>query len=297
MRYFLAVAETLHFGRAASKLHMAQPNLSLQIQKIEQALGHALFNRTTRGVTLTAAGAFLAQRAEELQTSFDESLQSAQRIGKGEEGTLSVGFSGSAMYGQLPFVLDHFRRLYPKVHVNLREMYAHEQQPLLLNGAMDVGFIRDGTPTDGLHMIPLSREPFHAAFPQSHKLAKVQGSLSPQELRDEKFVLFNPRIARLAFDRTLAVCAAAGFNPEIVLEAPQWVTIISLVAAGMGVSVAPASVARLNIPGAVFRPLRSKAWSSVDLWTESSLRNPATTHLLTIAKKVFAKNTAKSSDK
>jgi len=127
MRYFLAVAETLHFGRAASKLRMAQPNLSLQIRRIEQALGYALFIRSTRGVALTPAGEFLAARVGSLQTSFDEAIHTAQRIAAGEEGTLSVGFSGSAMYGQLPFVLDRFRRRYPKVQVQLREMYAHEQ--------------------------------------------------------------------------------------------------------------------------------------------------------------------------
>ncbi len=295
MRYFLAVAETLHFGRAASKLRIAQPNLSLQVRKIEQALGHALFLRTTRGVKLTAAGAFLAQRAEELQTRFDDAIQTTQRIGKGEEGTLSVGFSGSAMYGQLPFVLDQFRRRFPKVRVQLREMYAPEQTPLLLNGSLDVGFIRDGTPTEGLRMTPLSREPFHAVFPHSHKLADVSGPLAPRELKNERFVLFTPRIARLAFERTLAVCTAAGFTPEISLEAPQWVTIVSLVAAGMGVSIAPASVARLNIPGAVFRPIRSKAWSSIDLWTENSMRNPAAAHLLAIAKEEFAKISIKGS--
>jgi len=288
MRYFLAVAETLHFGRAASKMRIAQPNLSLQVRKIEEALGHALFIRTTRGVQLTAAGAYLAQRAQELQTGFDDAIHTAQRIGQGEEGMLSVSFSGSAMYGQLPFVLDQFRRRYPKIEVRLREMYAHEQVPLLLNGSLDVGFIRDGTHTEGLRMTPLSHEPFHAVFPQSHRLAAASGLLSPRELRDERFVLFTPRIARLAFERTLAVCTAAGFTPDISLEAPQWVTIVSLVAAGMGVSIAPASVARLNIPGAVFRPLRSKAWSSVDLWTEETIRNPAAARLLDIAKYEFS---------
>jgi DNA-binding transcriptional LysR family regulator len=295
MRYFLAVAETQHFGRAATKLRMAQPNLSLQIRRTEQALGLALFIRTTRGVTLTPAGKFLASRAGSLQTSFDEAIHTAQRIAEGEEGVLSVGFIGSAMYGQLPFVLDRFRRRYPKVQVQLREMYAHEQQPLLLDGTLDVGFIRDGAPAEGLRMTPLSRETFHAVFPQSHRLAKERGPIAPEDLKAERFVLFSPRIARLAFERTLNVCTAAGFTPEIVLEAPQWVTIISLVAAGMGVSVTPANVARLNIPGAVFRPLRSKAWSSIDLWTENIVRNPAAAHLLAIAKEEFAKTSRKVS--
>lgn len=287
LRYFLAVAETLHFGRAAKKLRMAQPNLSLQIRKIEKALGHTLFIRTTRGVALTPAGIFLAARAGSLQTSFDEAIQTAQRIADGQEGTLTVGFSGSAMYSRLPFVLDRFRQLYPKVEVQLREMYAHEQQPLLLNRKLDVGFIRDGAPAQGLSMIPLSREPFCAVFPQSHQFAKSNDPMAARELKDERFVLFTPRIARLAFERTLEVCTSGGFSPDIVLEAPQWVTIVSLVAAGMGISIAPTSVKRLNIPGAVFRPLRSKGWSSIDVWTGDVVRSPGVNHLLAIAKEEF----------
>jgi DNA-binding transcriptional LysR family regulator len=287
MRYFQAVAETLHFGRAAKKLRMAQPNLSLQIRKIEKALGHTLFIRTTRGVALTPAGTFLATRVGSLQTSFDEAIQTAQRIGEGQEGTLTVGFSGSAMYSRLPFVLDRFRRLYPKVEVQLREMYAHEQQPLILNGKLDVGFIRDGAPAQGLSMIPLSHEPFCAVFPQSHRFSTNNEPMAPRELKGERFVLFTPRIARLAFERTLEVCTSGGFTPDIVLEAPQWVTIVSLVAAGMGISIAPTSVQRLNIPGAVFRPLRSKGWSSIDVWTADAVRSPGVSHLLAIAKEEF----------
>jgi DNA-binding transcriptional LysR family regulator len=292
MRYFLAVAETLHFGRAASQLRIAQPNLSLQIKKIEQALGHALFTRTTRGVALTPAGQFLAGRAAILRGSFEEAIRIARRIGEGAEGTLSVGFSGSAMYGRLPFVLDHFRRLYPRVQVQLREMYAHEQQPLLLDGTLDVGFVRDGARVPGLKMCSLSREPFVAVLPQSHPLARRATSMPPSALQEDAFVLFSPRIARLAFERTLAVCTADGFTPNITLEAPQWVTIVSLVAAGMGVSIAPESVSRLRIPGAIFRPLRSRGTSSIDLWTETPIRNPSATHLVKIARDEFKqKNT------
>lgn len=190
MRYFLAVAETLHFGRAASQLRIAQPNLSQQIKKIEQALGHALLTRTTRGVALTPAGQFLAGRAATLRGSFEDAIRTARRIGEGAEGTLSIGFSGSAMYGRLPFVVDHFRRLYPKVQVQLREMYAHEQQPLLLDGTLDVGFIRDGARLPGLKMSSLSKEPFVAVLPQSHRLAMKHAAMLPSALQDEAFVLF-----------------------------------------------------------------------------------------------------------
>ncbi len=289
MRYFLAVAETLHFGRAASKLGIAQPNLSLQIKRTEEALGYPLFERTTRGVTLTSVGAYLAKRAEVLQANFEDAIRTAQQIGRGEEGTLSIGFSGSAMYSRLPLALERFRRQHPRIVVQLREMYAHEQMPLLLDGTLDVGFIRDGSPTPGLRMTPLMREPFNAVFPQSHAMAKNKEPIWPRVLRDEQFVLFSPRIARLAFHRTVGVCQADGFTPEISLEAPQWVTIVSLVAAGMGISLAPACVTKLNIPGVVFRPLRSKCWSSIDVWTKTNLANPAAKSLLAIAREEFSK--------
>ena len=294
LRYFLAVVETLHFSRAAAKLGMAQPNLSLQIRKFEEALGCALFERTTRGVVLTSAGTYLARRAEMLQTQFEEVIDMTQQIGRGEEGALAIGFSGSAMYGRLPLALERFRRQYPRVAVQLREMYAPDQIPLLLDGTLDVGFIRDGTPTSGLKMTPLTRELFHALLPQSHPLATEKGALRPRALRNERFVLFAPRIARLAFERTMQVCQADGFTPEISLEAPQWVTIVSLVAAGMGVSLAPASVNKLNIPGVVFRPLRSKGWSSVDVWTKLHPPNPAARVLLKIAQEEFSANEPKS---
>jgi DNA-binding transcriptional LysR family regulator len=287
MRYFLAVADTLHFGRAAERLGVAQPNLSLQIKKSEEALGYPLFERNRRGVTLTPVGAYLARRAEVLQANFDEVVRTAQQIGRGEEGTLSIGFSGSAMYSRLPLALERFRRKHPRVIVQLREMYAPDQIPLLLDGTLDVGFIRDGTSAQGLRKTPLMREPFYAVLPQSHPKAREQGPLWPRELSEDQFVLFSPRIARLAFHRTMEVCQADGFTPEIVLEAPQWVTIVSLVAAGMGVSIAPACVNNLNIPGVVFRPLRSKGWSSIDMWTRTSASNPAAKAIMVIAREEF----------
>lgn len=292
VRSFLAVADTLHFGRAAEKLGVAQPNLSVQIRKTEEALGYSLFERTAHGVTLTPVGAYLAQRAQVLQANFDEMVRTAQQIGRGEEGSLSIGFSGSAMYSRLPLALERFRRKYPRVIVQLREMYAPDQTPLLLDGTLDVGFIRDGSPAHGLRKTPLVREPFYAVLPQSHLKAKEQGPLWPRELREEQFVLFTPRIARLAFHRTMEVCQTDGFTPEIILEAPQWVTIISLVAAGMGVSIAPKCVSKLKIPGVIFRPLRSKGWSSIDVWTRASTCNPAAKGLLAIAKEEFTENNA-----
>jgi len=285
-RYFLAVVETRHFGRAAQKLGVAQPNLSLQIKKIEHALGHALFARTTRGVTMTAAGAFLAKRAELLLTNFQDAIQTAQRIGRGEEGSLTIGFSGSAMYSRTPRVIEQFRRRYPNVVVQLRELYPNEQMPLLLDGTLDIGFIRDGSTTPGLQMTPLLRERFVAVLPKGHAMAHRR-SISPRDLKDEPFVLFSPKLATLCHQRIIDLCEANGFTPEIAQEAPQWVTISTLVAAGLGVSLAPACTARLNIPDVVYRTLRSKGWTSIDAWTKTGATNPAINVLLTIARQAF----------
>jgi DNA-binding transcriptional LysR family regulator len=285
-RYFLAVAETLHFGRAAAKLGVAQPNLSQQIKKIETALGHVLFERTTRGVTLTPVGTFLAKRVELLQANLQDAIQTAERIGRGEEGSLSIGFSGSAMYSRTPRAIERFRRCFPKVAVQLRELYAYEQMPLLLDGTLDVGFIRDGPATTGLHMTPLLREHFVAVLPRRHSLAH-RTSICPKELKNDRFVLFSPKIAKLSYDRIMDLCESDGFTPEIVQEAPQWLTVCTLVAAGMGVSLAPACIARVNISDVVYRPLRSKAWSSIDAWTKTEAANPAINALLTIGKEEF----------
>jgi DNA-binding transcriptional LysR family regulator len=291
-RYFLAVAETLHFGRAAQKLGVAQPNLSQQIKNLETALGYALFERTTRGVKLTAVGSFLWQRVELLQANSQETIQTAQRIGRGEEGSLSIGFSGSAMYSTTPRVVEKFRRFYPKVVVQLRELYAHEQMPLLIDGVLDVGFIRDGAPTPGLRMTPLSRERFVAVLPEGHPTAP-QRSIAPKQLKDDPFVLFSPKIARLSYEHIMDLCKADGFVPQILQEAPQWVTVCNLVAAGMGVSFAPACISRLSISGIVYRRLRSKAWSTIDAWTTITPTNPAVKPLLDIAEQEFRKAQSK----
>lgn len=285
-RYFLAVAETLHFGQAAEKLGVAQPNLSQQIKKLEKALGHDLFERTTRGVKLTAVGCFLAKRAELLQGDFQEAIQTAQRIGRGEEGSLAIGFSGSAMYGQTPRVIEKFRRRCPKVVVQLRELYAHEQMPLLLDGTLDVGFIRDGWATPGLQVTPLLRERFVAVLPEKHPMARGK-AIAPRQLKDDPFVLFSPKIAKLSYERIIDLCKVDGFVPQVVQEAPQWVTVCNLVAAGMGVSFAPACISRLSISGIVYRPLLCNGWSAIDAWTKIAPESPAVQTLLGIAVEEF----------
>src|ERR1700759_1250605 len=169
LRYFLAVAETLHFGRAAAKLGMAQPPLSQQIRQLEEILGAALFERTTRGVTLTPAGTMLRERATATMTRLADDMEQTRRGARGEEGRLTVGFSGSVMFTELPMAIQAYRRTYPRVEVRLREMWTSDQLAALTDGSIDVGFLRDGERRPELAMTALVPEPFHLALPAGHR--------------------------------------------------------------------------------------------------------------------------------
>lgn len=230
MRYFLAVAETLHFSKAAAHLGMAQPPLSQQIRNLERILGYPLFDRTTRGVRLTRVGQYFRERAQNTLAKMRDDVEMARRLGSGQEGVLTVGFSGSVMLTTLPKAIERYRRFYPRVELRLREVVTAEQAPSLLNGTLDLGFLRDAEPQDGLLMESILRERFLVVLPARHKLA-ASATIRPNDLRNEPFILFARRMGPLAFDRTLACCE--GFQPNIVQEAPQWPTLVRLVAAGL----------------------------------------------------------------
>ena len=282
LRYFLTVAETLHFGKAAEKLGMAQPPLSQQIKNLERILGYPLFDRTTRGVKLTAVGEFFRERARHSLERMRDDIEITRRLGSGKEGVLNVGFSGSVMFTGLPKAIETYRRRYPKVELRLRELVTAEQIPGLLDGSLSIGFMRDGEARDGLSIESILHEQFVAALPSSHHLAGKKTPLSPAALKDEPFVLFARRMGNLAFDRTVACCEAAGFRPNIVQDAPQWPTTLRLVAAGLGVTLVPSCVQSLTMPGVTYRKLRSRHWTSIDIGMRPDLKNPAAEAFLRI---------------
>src|SRR5579871_6458171 len=152
LRYFAAVAETLHFGKAAQKLGMAQPPLSQQIRNLERSLGYALFERTTRGARLTRVGQFFLERARHTLARIGEDVDTARRLGSGQEGVLTVGFSGSTMFTALPKAIGLYRSAHPAVELRLRELVTSEQMSALADGSLDVGFLRDGEEQEGLTM-------------------------------------------------------------------------------------------------------------------------------------------------
>jgi len=286
-RYFLAVAETLHFGKAAAQLGMAQPPLSQQIKALENIVGYRLFDRTTRGVHLTAVGQYLLERVPKTLERVDQDIEMARRLGEGQEGVLSVGFSGSVMFTRLPFVIKRYRRLYPKVELHLQELVTAEQMCALKEGALDLGFLRDGEPDSAVTIEPLVSERFVATLPKQHPLA-ARTPLRPADLREEPFVFYARKMGPLAFDRMIACCEADGFRPRIVQDAPQWTTAVRLIAAGLGVSIAPACVSSLAMPNVVYKRLRSTHRTSVDIGIRRDCHSPVAAAFLTIIRQQFS---------
>lgn len=283
LRYFLAVAETLHFSKAAERLGMAQPPLSQQIKRLEEIVGHRLFDRTTRGVKLTLAGQLLEERARSTIEKVQDDLAQVRRLGRGEEGTLTVGFSGSVMFTELPAAIGAYRRRYPKVELRLRELVTAAQIAALLDGTLDLAFLRDGDSTDGVEMTTVLREPYVAVLPDAHPLSGKR-SLRVGDLRNEPFIFFARRMGPLAFDRTIACCERGGFRPNIVQEAPQWPTLVRLVAAGLGVTLAPACVAKIVIPGAAYRHVHASCRTAIDLGIKTGSDNILRANFIQIAR-------------
>ena len=255
LRYFLAVAEELHFGRAAVKLHLAQPALSQQIRRLEEIVGVPLFLRTSRSVALTAAGEVLLERARRTLRNLRLDVEEARSIGRGESGFLNVGFIGSGMLTSLPAVLQSYRRAYPGVQLHLHESFTSRVVKGLTGGTLDAGLLRDSDPHPDVTREVLFTEPYIAVLPRDHPRAR-QKSITAATLRGEPFVFYSRSAGSLAYDKPLALCGEAGFRPRVVQEASNWMTIMRLIGVGFGVSIAPACVAGVAPHDVVCLPLR-----------------------------------------
>ena len=255
LRYFVAVAEELHFRRAAQRLHISQPPLSAQIAALERELGCCLLERSRRRVRLTPAGESLLRDARALLAELDGAVATARLIASGQRGRLRVTFVGSALFSLVPALVQRFRAARPAVELELRERSTVEQLRAVASGAADVGLIRlpAELPAE-LRAEVVLREPTMLALPASHRLA-ARRRILPRNLAQEPFVLF-PRAQAPGFhDLLVGSLAAAGAPPQVVQNAPEMATIIGLVAAGIGLSLVPASVARLGLEGVTYRPL------------------------------------------
>jgi DNA-binding transcriptional LysR family regulator len=256
LRYFVAVAEELHFRRAAARLHISQPPLSQQIAALEAELGVTLLARTRRRVTLTPAGDAFLREARTLLAGVEAAAQTARAIGSGQEGVLRVSFVGSALLSIVPGIVQRFRAARPRVQIQLRERSTAAQLEAIAGGAADIGLLRPPVaPDPALAAETVLREDTVVALPADHPLAAL-ARVPLRRLAAEPLVLFPREQAPGYHDLLTRRLAATGTIPQIVQYAPETITIIGLVAAGIGLSPVAASVANLALPGVVYRPLQ-----------------------------------------
>jgi DNA-binding transcriptional LysR family regulator len=259
LRYFLAVAEELHFHRAAARLHISQPPLSQQIRALERELGVTLLERNRRRVTLTTAGESFRDDARAILAAVERASERARNVARGAIGELSIAFVGSAMFSPtLPDILREFRRGHPEVELVLRELPTVAQLNALVRGELDLGVIRGPIPEADidpqLELLVIQRENLVAALPADHPLT-ARRRLRAEALRGETFVILDRRDSPGLFASLVSAMGEAGGVPDDVLEVAEMQTIISLVAGGFGVSLVPASVGQVERTGVAFRPI------------------------------------------
>ncbi|VZR94285.1 LysR family transcriptional regulator [Pseudomonas aeruginosa] len=257
LRYFIAVAEELHFGRAAERLGISQPPLSQQIQALEEEIGARLFERTNRRVELTDAGRLFLDESRQVLAQVDKAVLLARRAHLGELGELKIGFTSSASFtSTIPSSIHAFRKAYPDVHLDLQEMSSRQVLKALLEESLQVGVIRPLALPDAVHWVELFREPLVAVLRADHPLAAgSEDGLAIAALAEEPFVFFPRSYGTGLYDQVIALTRQAGFSPRIAQEASEAMTIIGLVSAGLGVSILPASFRRTRVDGVVYRTL------------------------------------------
>jgi len=259
LRYFLCVAEETHFGRAAQRLGMSQPPLSQQIRALEQELGARLFDRTSRRVALTEAGRMFLPEARKTLAQADHAAHVARQTHSGHRGRLALGFTASAPFvPQIADALYDFRQAYPQVDLKLHERGRDDQVAMIERGDLDIGIIRGVEPPRlprGLQASWLLEEDMLLALRQDHALARREADPSIADLAGVPFVLYATTSSADFNDHFFALCAQAGFKPDVTLEVSSFATLLGLVAAGFGATILARSLSRLHVEKLVLRPL------------------------------------------
>ncbi|MDM9383764.1 LysR substrate-binding domain-containing protein [Chlorogloeopsis sp. ULAP01] len=257
LRYFVTVAEELHFGRAAQRLQMAQQPLSRQIQELEAEIDVQLFHRTTRQVHLTEAGKVFLERSYLVLAQLEQAIEATQQIGRGEVGRLAIGFVGSATYTVLPDILRVFREQFPAVELRLHELTTAQQIQALYDKQIDIGIVRSAISEPGLSVECILQESLVLALPETHPFS-TQTKVSLSTLASELFILFPAKMGPIFYEQIINICQQAGFRPKVAQEAVQMQTIIGLVAAGLGIAFVPASLQNFHRSGVIYRPLQEQ---------------------------------------
>ena len=279
LNYFLILAEELHFGRAAERLHISQPPLTRMIKQIENDLGVMLFERTKRTVILTSAGMELLRDAKQMVLQMETVKKRLTIHGKGETGTLKIGYVGAVMHGELPMLLSAFAKIFPHINLQFEEQPNHSLLHGLNNGTLDVAFVRTWLHPQGLQEKLILKEPFVAVVPAKHRLG-MKNKIAVKDLKNETFITFTRECGPTIFDSFLAICSHAGFTPHIVHHASQLNSVLRLVESGFGISLLPGNIELGYKLKLKFIPLENvRETVPLIMITRKENSNPALNHL------------------
>jgi DNA-binding transcriptional LysR family regulator len=278
---FIAVAEELHFGRAAERLQMTQPPLSRQIQQLETELGVHLVDRTSRSVALTAAGVAFLPDARRIVHLADSALLTVQRVPSGDVGSVTIGFTGASAHAVLPRLLERSRDRLPDVKVVLREMVSSAQIDAISSGELDLGLVRPDVTRPGIASRVIHHERLVAALPKGHPLASGD-HVAIEDYGDQPVVMYSPVDARYFHELLISAFTLAGVAPRYVQYVTQVNTMLVLVQSGLGMALVPESAASMHPKGIVFKPVTSVRDRPVQLsgaWRSDNI-NPALERML-----------------
>jgi len=256
LRYFVVLAEELHFGRAALRLAITQPPLSVAIKSLEEDLGVRLLERDAKQVRLTDAGAAFLIEARQVLSQIQRAADVARNVAQGRQGQLDIGVTGSMIYRDLPHVMQAFAQQRPDIDITLHEMSTTEQQAAILRGLLQGGFVNIITPAPGLALWPLAPDTLVCCLPENHPQAQ-QASLDLRSLAHERFVMFVRDVSPANYDNVIACLHNAGIHPRTSHAVRQWLAVISLVAIGQGVALVPSCMQRAGMAGVRYVPLHS----------------------------------------
>ena len=287
LRYFVVLAEELHFGRAAERLGISQPPLSQQVFRLEKELGVELFRRTSRRVELTEPGRLFLDEARRTLAQADQAVHVAQRAQRGEVGRLNVGFVPAC--GVMPVAVRRFARRLPGVKLSLRSMASAAQLAALEAGELDVGFVHLPVDRGALEVEEVQRHPLLAALPTRHRLSRF-ARVSWRSLEGEPFIGFPRASAPGAYDAILTLFRQAGFGPNVVHETDSLLARLRLVGAGLGISLLPAYASRFPRPGVVLRPLcPPRPYAAIGMAHAPRRATPALARFIAVVRDVAAR--------
>ncbi len=289
LRSFVVLADERHFGRAAERLNVSQPALSKRLQRLEEVVGGTLVRRRYRDVRLTEAGRMLLERAPLLLRDTERAIELSRGVARGEAGRLRIGFGVASITRLLPEVLLRFRRLYPRVQIEMRDMSSLGQAEALRRGEIDVGFVRHPLGDPDVESLPILRERLAAAVRSRSAWREREGL---RALAAEPFVVCSRSVSASYYDHVMALCRAAGFAPRVVAEISDLFSLLQLVRAGVGVALVPSAAAAMRLPGVRLKEVDhpAAAWK-IDLARRRRDHGPLVDAFVRVAREISSEPT------